>query len=231
MLEKIVLGERVVEFTLTYKKIKNINIRVKSDLTVNVSAPLKTSKKQILHFINQSENFILSALTKYENLPKKEVKLVSGEKIFYLGEQKTLLVVQGKSGVEISGEMLILSVANPEDLALKTKVLSRWLARQCERVVLELCKNAYQNFAYKIEEFPDVKFRNMRSGWGNCRPAQNRLTFAYMLVKAPLECINYVVYHEFTHFLVFNHSALFYEKLSSFLPNHTHLKNKLKQYQ
>lgn len=232
MQKSIILGDRVVEYTLTYKRVKNINIRVKSNLTVSVSAPLGTSESQIIRFITQSETFILSALTRYANLPKKqELKLVSGEKIYYLGTQKTLLVQQGISRVYLSGDSIVLQVADPQNFDLKNKVLFAWLGKECERVVLDLCKRAYEDFKDEVKVFPEIKFRNMRSGWGNCRPRQNRLTFAYMLVKASLECINYVVYHEFVHFLELNHSSKFYAKLSLYLPAWKTLKTQLREFQ
>lgn len=232
MQKSIVLGGRIIEYTLTYKKIKNINIRVKSDLSVCVSAPNKISESQITDFIIRSQNFILSAISKYQKRPpKQELKLFSGEKIFYLGEQKSLLVLEGKSGVYINSDTIVLRVENPQDFTLKQRVLTKWLNQQCKAVVLGLCQKAYERFKGELKAFPEIKFRNMRSGWGNCRPAKNRLTFAYMLVNAPLECINYVVYHEFTHFLEFNHSPKFYAKLSLFLPNWKELKTKLRNYQ
>ena len=38
-------------------------------------------------------------------------------------------------------------------------------------------------------------------------------------LSAPMACIEYVVVHEFTHFLQPNHSRKFYEQLSMFLPD------------
>ena len=57
----------------------------------------------------------------------------------------------------------------------------------------------------------------MHTKWGICRATRNEITFSYMLAAAPRDCIEYVVYHEFTHFLEPNHSAEFYAKLDSFL--------------
>ena len=232
MLKSIVLNGKRVEYTLTYKDVKNINIRVKCDLTVSVSAPKRTKEKQVIAFIEQSADFILSTLDRYASLPKKpDIRLISGEKIYYLGKPKDLVVLEGKPSVVVSEDSLFLTVKNPNGFDEKNKVLSRWLGKECQRVVSRLCEEVYQEFKSETGDFPDIKFRNMRSGWGNCRPNQNRLTFAYMLIKAPLECIKYVVYHEFTHFLVFNHSKKFYGKLSVFCPDYKQLKNKLKDYQ
>ena len=59
----------------------------------------------------------------------------------------------------------------------------------------------------------------MISRWGSCQPKRNILTFNYQLIEAPMFCIEYVVTHEFTHFLYPNHSKLFYQQLSMFMPD------------
>jgi predicted metal-dependent hydrolase len=48
-----------------------------------------------------------------------------------------------------------------------------------------------------------------------------------MLLEAPVQCIEYVVAHEFTHFLEANHSRNFYKKLEAVMPDWKARKNKL----
>ena len=47
MIKEILLGDRLIQYDLQRKKVKNINIRVKRDLTVHVSASPKVSQKRI----------------------------------------------------------------------------------------------------------------------------------------------------------------------------------------
>ena len=53
------------------------------------------------------------------------------------------------------------------------------------------------------------------------------LTFNTLLIEAPVECIEYVVAHEFTHFLEANHSKNFYNKLEKIIPDWKQRKNLL----
>ncbi len=71
----------------------------------------------------------------------------------------------------------------------------------------------------EIKTFPEIRLRAMRSIWGNCRPKTNILTFNSRLISYPLPCIEYIVMHELTHFLVPNHSRAFYESLSEKMPD------------
>jgi predicted metal-dependent hydrolase len=59
----------------------------------------------------------------------------------------------------------------------------------------------------------------MVSRWGSCQPRENILCFNTALIEAPVECIEYVVAHEFTHFLEANHSKSFYNKLEKIIPD------------
>ena len=69
----------------------------------------------------------------------------------------------------------------------------------------------------------------MVSRWGSCNPTKGILTFNINLMYAPFECIEYVVLHEFTHFLQPNHSAKFYYELEKVFPNWRDCRKKLKE--
>lgn len=175
----IELNGRKTEYTLRHKSVKNINLRIKSDGTVNVSANARVPIKVIESFMTSKADFILNALDKYNSsdaLPPKR----------YFGD----------------GEI--------------------------RSVILDLCEKIYPYFQNRGVKHPTVKFRRMVSQWGNCRAVQGILTFNTNLAFAPKECIEYVVAHEFTHFLVPNHSTKFYEELAKIMPDYNSRRKILK---
>lgn len=91
------------------------------------------------------------------------------------------------------------------------------------------CENVYPKFKKYGVTYPQLKFRNMVSRWGSCQPKRGSLTFNISLVEAPMSCIEYVVTHEFTHFLHPNHSKNFYQTLSMFMPDWQDRKNILER--
>ncbi len=223
MKRKIVLNGREVFYDLTYKKVKNLNLRIKPDMTVSVSASKAVSQKIIDEFLFSKADFILNALEKYESLSFDEPQkpfLKDGDDIVFLGEYKKLCVLQeSKNSVFYDGYIIYLSVKDSNDYELKEKTLLKWKKEKCIDVVTEYCKKAYNDF-YKFNlPYPEIKFRKMVSRWGSCQPRNNVITFNTYLINAPEKCIEYVVYHEFTHFLEPNHSKRFYEKLSWFIPD------------
>ena len=69
----------------------------------------------------------------------------------------------------------------------------------------------------------------MVSCWGVCHTKKGTLTFNKNLIYAPEECVKYIIYHEFTHFLVPNHSDKFYKELIKVCPDWKKHKNALKE--
>ncbi len=57
----------------------------------------------------------------------------------------------------------------------------------------------------------------MQTQWGSCSP-NGRITLNPLLVKAPRECIDYVILHELCHIAEHNHSERFYRLLSQVMP-------------
>ncbi len=100
---------------------------------------------------------------------------------------------------------------------------------EVQRLILSLCDRVYPYFREKGVPFPEVRFRRMKSQWGNCRKERGVVTFNTMLCYAPTECVEYVVAHEFTHLLHPNHGAGFYAELEQIQPDQKSRKEKLKQ--
>lgn len=223
MTKTIVLNNQKINYELNRKNVKNLNLRIKSDGTISVSANNRISQEKIDLFLVEHSDFILDTLKKYEEYEKnkpKEIEFVTGEKLKVLGTERTLKVENGtKNNVTCDKYFLILTVKDISDYELKKKVIEKWKKEQATKLVTEICEAMYPYFKNYVSEFPQIKFRKMTSRWGSCQPKSNILTFNTLLIEAPLQCIEYVVAHEFTHFLEANHSKNFYSKLEKIMPD------------
>ena len=180
LIKTIMINDKEVYYNFEHKKVKNINLRIKSDGTINVSANKFVSQRVVENFIISKSDFILNALNRYENMQKTQ-----NTRCF-------------------------------EDDELK----------EC---ILNLCKQVYPYFENKGVKYPEIKFKKMVSRWGSCHTLKGVLTFNTNLIYAPKECVEYVVLHEFTHFLQPNHSKWFYAELEKTCPNWKMLRKKLKE--
>ena len=64
----LVLGGHPIEYELTRKRVKNINIRVRADGTVGVSAPHRVTDQEVETILVSRGDFILGALEKFSAL-------------------------------------------------------------------------------------------------------------------------------------------------------------------
>lgn len=71
MIRKIEADNTAIEYDLQYKKVKNINLRIKSDGSIYVSANKRVPQKVIDDFILSKETLILKALEKIKGKPKQ----------------------------------------------------------------------------------------------------------------------------------------------------------------
>lgn len=223
MVHTILLDDRTIQYNLERKKVKNINLRIKPSGAIYVSANTSVSQERIEKFLTEKSGFILKALDHYSELQKyapTPKQYVDGEHFKICGHDLRLKVFEGvKNYVESDGVYVKLTVKDIDDLGLKQKTMDKWIKEQCISTISLICEAVFPMFQKYGVNFPKLKFRKMISRWGSCQPKRESLTFNISLIEAPMSCIEYVVIHEFTHFLQPNHSKKFYTQLTMLMPD------------
>ena len=223
--EKVIkCGNRSIIVKITRKNVRNLSLRVKPDKVVYASVPYFASDAEINAFINKYIGFILKALDRIDKAIATAplmINFADGDKVCVFGESKTLRVAAGnKNACALSSDDVLLTVRDANDVALRKKVFDKFARAATERLINSLCIDYYPKFAFKVKNFPVIKFRQMTSRWGSCTPDKNKMTFNYALFNAPVKCIEYVVVHEFSHFIEANHSKRFYAQVEKILPDY-----------
>ena len=190
MLKRITLNGRVVEYDLQRKNVKNINLRIKPDGKVSLSASPRVSMERIEAFLTSRADVILKALARCDELAKnapKPKKYTDGETLKVLGCDMRLRVIRGaENSAECDGMVIMLTVTDPYDTSLKQRTLQKWMDTVCRDTVESLCRRIYPTFEKLGVEYPEIKYRHMTSRWGSCHPTRGRLTFNYALVHSHL---------------------------------------------
>lgn len=86
----------------------------------------------------------------------------------------------------------------------------------------------YKRFDEDIP-IPNLKIRKMKTRWGVCNTKNNNVTLNSLLIKYDIECLDYVIVHELSHFLVQNHSSRFWSVVEKYYPNYKEIRKKLKE--
>jgi predicted metal-dependent hydrolase len=87
---------------------------------------------------------------------------------------------------------------------------------------------AGNTLSHPVTEFSGIPAYNptMRIQWGSCSPS-GVLVLNPNLIKAPRECVDYVILHEVCHLKEHNHSQKFYRLLSEMMPDWERHKTRL----
>lgn len=211
---------KTIEFELHRKKVKNINLNVKPDMTIVVSASEKVPLDYILGFVKDKAPWILKNVSYFKDVhpeytSKKEY--VSGETFKYLGKQYRLKVeeVDENKRVKYYQGFFYIYVKDKKDYNRKEKLLSDWFREKAEMNFKDSLERVYPIIEkYGIKK-PEILIRTMKARWGSCIKDKNMILLNYELIKAPKFCIDYVVLHELLHFKYRNHDAI----IASLMPN------------
>lgn len=234
MKQTVTLNGCTFEYDLQRKKIKNINLRIRGNGTMYLSVNPAVSQAQIESFFRKKQEAIWRTLKRFETHITDRAKphqYEVGEVFGRLDASLPLMIVQGKgSGAFVQNEQLVCTVASHASLKNAAKIasiLKAWQKEQLAIVLEPICKEVYLQFAPMGVTYPEIKMRDMAACWGNCHPTKGVLTFNIWLVEAPLSCIQYVVVHEFVHFIHPNHSKGFYQLLTTMVPDWRQQKEQL----
>ena len=231
MLRTINADGQAINYTLERKPVKNINLRIKADQSVFVSAPKDVAAKLVDAFVIEKSAYILRALKRFKDKKRFETldnSFVDGESVKLFGRNMRLKIkTASRNAVESDESYVTLFVKDSKNVEMKKRLLDTWLRKKCMEEVTAICKKVYPKVKKYGIEFPEIQMREMVSRWGSCSPKKGFVTFNTALVTMPISCIEYVVTHEFTHFLYPNHSKKFYEQLATFMPDWEERKRRL----
>ena len=234
MKQRTVLFEgKSIAYLLEYKAVRNLNLRVRKDGSVYVSANPSIPEETVDDFVKSKGDYILSALAKFEELAQympQPKQFVSGETFQILGRGLRLKVSKGEKNDLISdGLYIYLQVKDPLDFARKKSMVTKYLDEQCKTVFHEVLQAIYPPFQKYDVPMPALRIREMDTRWGSCLAKKGIITLNKRLLEAPRNCIEYVVMHELCHFIHPDHSKQFYGFMTMLMPDWKERKTLLDQ--
>ena len=172
MKRSIVLHGQQVSYELTRKPVKYVNIRVRADGSVSVSAGEWVSEGQIEAILQARALFLLRALEKFSAQADRRPAPLSyrtGELLYLLGKRYVLVLEQGEKNTVCQKEtQIVLTVKEPENAALRKRVMEAFLKAvfplRCHSAIYGAFGNSY---AGNPSSFHDIPLGELYAG----RPA------------------------------------------------------------
>lgn len=200
-------GEKI-PVEVVRKRVKNINLRVRPDGTVHLSAPLRASTERIEDFLRRHTAWIAA------HVERARAKAASAP------DPRARTAAKRPETVALWGRALPCSEAlgtraddlSDEELAKRIQALHK---REVERALLQIVPELEGAMGVHAERWT---VRSMTSRWGSCTPARKTVRIASQLAAWPPECLRMVVAHELVHLMEPSHNARFHMLLDTYCP-------------
>lgn len=203
-------NEKDYQVIVIRKNNKNTYIRIR-DGCVYVTTNYFSSDRSIIKLINDNYDSISKMIDRYE-------KRVINDSIFYLFGKRYNIIYTDDCVFDIDLDNIYVKDING---------LNKWLNKYINTIFNSHLKYWYDNYLEDIP-VPNLKIRKMRTRWGVCNIKNHNVTLNYNLYKYDIECLDYVIIHELSHFIFPNHSKNFWQQVSKYCPNYKEIRRKLK---
>jgi len=202
------------------KNVKNINMRIRTDGSIAVSAPYHVAERDVVGFIRDREEWLRNHMERVRAAKRPEKRWVSGENFYLFGRKYRLLVVAEQRVKNCSFEIrtgeAVFHVTPGSTPEQRQRFAKRWYKEALETELTRMVSFWEQRTGLYSSGF---RIRDMKSRWGSCNTATRMLCFNLQLVQYDRSLIEYVVMHELAHIEVPNHSSEFWDLVSEYMPD------------
>lgn len=220
-------GREKIEYGYCHVGRKTLEIAVHPDQSVVVKAPRGTELKEVKRLVAKRARWIIRQRNFFRQFePRTPTRCyVGGETHLYLGKRYRLKIkssdrddvklVKGFFEIQIKGRMSSEKVKC---------LLDEWYAEKAAFKFPERLDYCWSRFKKHSCAQPRLQIKRLKKRWGSLS-GKGALTLNKGLIRAPRECIDYVVIHELCHLKYKNHSSKFYTLLNKIMPDWKKRKN------
>jgi predicted metal-dependent hydrolase len=222
-------GELTIAFDLVRTDRRTLGLTVHRDGRVVARAPRKAREADVLTWVAGHADWILrrrrDAAERELRTPPR--RFTDGETHLYLGREYRLTVERGETErVRLGDGEFRVSVADDAAPGRVEELMDAWYMRQARRRLPERLDACWRSFPAGDRPRPLLRVRRMRSRWGSMSP-RSSMSLRVDLIRAPEECIDYVIVHELCHLVHPNHGREFWAMVEKLVPDWKDRKRRL----
>jgi predicted metal-dependent hydrolase len=189
-------------YSIERRKVKYARVTVYPDQSVKFVIPFRYSERNLQIFIEKQEPWIEKKLAHFAK-PK--------EKLIHL---------------QLTDILLFGNPFTPDFPAADKKACERFYRIKAKEHLYARTAELAKQFGFIYNR---ISITGARTRWGSCS-VQKNISYAWRLIKAPPEIIDYVILHELAHTKILNHSSRFWSKVAEIYPDYPDAKAWLKKY-
>jgi predicted metal-dependent hydrolase len=217
---------------IVYTKRKTLQLEVLPDMSVRMIAPLGTKVEVCSRMLLKRMDWVRAQMQYFSQFHPltKPREYVSGETHLFLGRRLRLKVVKGSTkGVKATRQHLTVCAGQTTSARLIEAELWQWYREQASDLFQERMLGCMVKLNIPKNEGPkSLIVRRYKSRWGSMS-ADGVLGLNLDLIRAPIECIDYVIIHELCHLRFPHHGPRFWDLLERVMPDWRKRKTKLER--
>ena len=210
---KYILDGIEYDVVIEKKNNKNLYIRVKEDIKIHVTCNYLTSKNMIKKVLDSNQNSLRKMIKHINN------SLERSNKFFYLGNEYDIIINEDTDKVHIIDNKIFTK---------NEKMLNKWYNDEIIRIFDERYVYVFNHFNENIKS-PILKIRSMKTRWGVYNRKNHTITLNSKLIEYDISKIDYVIIHELSHIIHFDHSKEFWNLVSKYCKNYKEIRKEMKE--
>lgn len=209
-----------IQYELTRKPVRNINLRVKEDGTLRISANSRVSTARIEEFIISEQGFILRALERIR--ARNEKSASTPELLKWLGAEYPVRVFSSSRECAVLEQQEMRVFTRDPQPEHVQEMLQRWLTENFTQLCRELNDEVRRSLTESGLNPPPtrVAIKDMKSRWGSCTWTKGHISINFRLYAYPRDTVLSVFWHEYAHYWHHDHSSRFYAFLEEHYPEY-----------
>ncbi len=223
-----------LEVELDRGRVRRVNLRVRPDGSVRLSAPTRVGDAELVRFVRAHRAWIDGCRARASwRAEAEEGRWRDGGKVELLDESLSLRVeacpeVRGVRVERGDGELLVRLPAPRTDVPGGSgdpawppsgdelrQLLLPWLEDELRRAALPILERRQAEMGVRCSQ---LRVRWMSSRWGSCNVRTGTITLNAELALRPAACLDAVVAHELCHLLEPNHGRRFHALMDRWCP-------------
>ena len=208
------------------KKRKTVSIQVNPN-GIKVRSSYWLTKYEIKQFLLKNELWIKQKVNEQKSKVKTKLDLIDNQEML-LGGKRFILKVTSDIIPKPKIENNHLYLSNHPDIVKSFGTPRKQIQIIVKEYAYNLLLEKTKSFSLIMSVNPiSLKIKDYRSRWGSCS-FKGDISYNWKIIFAPIEVIEYLIIHELSHLIFFNHSKEFWLKVEEFQPNFKNYRKWLK---
>jgi len=208
-------------------KLKHIYLSFDDTGELIIKSP-KVSQKQIEQLLLKKASWITKSREKFQLKKGRTLNFNTSPELYFLGEShvlKLILYEKKRTKLTFDGDKFTLYYSTYDESVFQTHI-DKFYKEEAKHYIPTVVKE----WSRKMElNYNKISFRKTKRQWGSCS-AKNDLSFNTMMMKLPLDVIQYIIVHELAHIKHKHHQKAFWTLVEAYLPAYKAQVKELKNY-